>query len=93
MYSLRKLVKLHGFPGFPGVSHPSPVGLEFRFEFRSSFSLSSGCTVSEQLGILEFHLIFSFPGELWATTGVPTNSNKWYPGVLEDLNIPVRDFN
>ena len=31
-HSLRKLVKLHGFPGFPGVSHPPPVDLEFRPE-------------------------------------------------------------
>ncbi|MFS8022596.1 hypothetical protein Hanom_Chr16g01441401 [Helianthus anomalus] len=79
---------------FLGCHIIPPLIWNFVPKFRSSsFSLSSGCTTCEQLGILMFHLIFSFPGELWATTGVPTNSNKRYSSVLEDLNIPVRDFN
>ncbi|MFS7989661.1 hypothetical protein Hanom_Chr11g01049511 [Helianthus anomalus] len=78
---------------FLGCHILPPLIWNFVPKFRGSFSLSSGCTVCEQLGILFFHLVFSFPGELWAMTGVPTNSNKRYSGVLEDLDIPVRDFN
>ena len=44
------------------------------------------------MGILFCHLVFAFPGVLWTTSGVPTNSNKRDSLVFEDLHIPVRDF-
>ncbi|MFS7915690.1 hypothetical protein Hanom_Chr02g00168191 [Helianthus anomalus] len=78
---------------FLGCHILPPLIWNFVPKFRGSFSLSSGCTVCEQLGILLLHLVFAFPGELWATTGVPTNSYKRYSSVFEELNIPVRDFN
>ena len=93
MWLLRKLAKLYRSLVFLGCHIIPPLVWNFVPKFcSSSFSLSSGCTVFEQLGILEFHLVFSFPGVLWATTGVPTNSNKRDSLVFEDLNIPVRDF-
>ncbi|MFS7948653.1 hypothetical protein Hanom_Chr06g00562431 [Helianthus anomalus] len=78
---------------FLGCHILPPLIWNFVLKFRGSFSLSSGCTVREQLGILFFHLIFVFPGVLWATSGVPTNSKKRDSLAFEDLHIPVRDFN
>ncbi|MFS8024694.1 hypothetical protein Hanom_Chr16g01466401 [Helianthus anomalus] len=78
---------------FLGCHILPPLIWNFVPKFRGSFSLSSGCTVREQLGVLLPHLVFAFPGILWATSGVPTNSNKRDSLVLEDLNIPVRNFN
>ncbi|MFS7962825.1 hypothetical protein Hanom_Chr08g00731061 [Helianthus anomalus] len=64
MRLLRKLVKLRGLLVFLGRHIIHPLIWNFVPIFRNSFSLSSSCIVPEQLGILEFHLVFSFPGEL-----------------------------
>ncbi|MFS7978394.1 hypothetical protein Hanom_Chr10g00914991 [Helianthus anomalus] len=55
------------FPVFLGCHILPPLIWNFVLKFRS-FSLSSGCTVCKQLGILLFHPIFALPGELWAAT-------------------------
>ncbi|MFS7933074.1 hypothetical protein Hanom_Chr04g00375501 [Helianthus anomalus] len=93
MHSLRKLGKFNRSLVFLGCHILPPLIWNFVPKFRSSsFSLSSGCTVREQLGVLFCHSVFAFPGILWATFGVPTNSHKRDSLVFEDLHIPVRDF-
>ncbi|MFS7953867.1 hypothetical protein Hanom_Chr07g00623611 [Helianthus anomalus] len=77
---------------FLGCHILPPLFWNFVPKFRSSFSLISGFVVLEQLGILVLHMVFSFPGKLWAMTGVPTNSNKKNSSTLENLHISVSNL-
>jgi hypothetical protein len=38
------------------------------------------------------HVILTFPSELWATFGVPSNFNNRDPTSLELLDLAIHDF-
>ncbi|GJR10343.1 heat shock protein 90-5, chloroplastic [Tanacetum coccineum] len=40
-----------------------------------------------------FERIFTFPGELGTSPGVPANLNQWYPASLQSFDLPFHDFN